>query len=260
LTDVGERAVITIRGLTKSYDKTTAVDQLDMTIADELFVFLGPNGAGKTTTIKLMTGLLTPDAGSIQLNGFDIQKHSIQAKRQFGYAPESPNLYEKLTPREFIEFMLTIYKVPLVAGISRMEQLFDIFELTDRVDDLIEELSNGMKKKVSLIAAMIHQPKILFLDEPTVALDPKAARNLKEILRGLIQKGVCVFMTTHILEVAEAMCDRVGIINRGRLNAVGTLDELRQQHQSNSSLEDIFLNITGEAYSSKIDEFLQQVS
>jgi ABC-2 type transport system ATP-binding protein len=260
LTDPEGRAVITIRDLTKSYGQTPAVDHLDMEIDSELFVFLGPNGAGKTTTIKLMTGLLTPDQGSIQLNGFDILKDPIQAKRQFGYAPESPNLYEKLTPHEFIEFILAVYKVPFEAGKSRMEQLFDIFELTERADDLIEELSNGMKKKVSLIAALIHQPKILFLDEPTVALDPKAARNLKEILRGLVQKGVCVFMTTHILEVAEVMCDRVGIINRGRLNAVGTLNELRQHYQSNTSLEDIFLHITGEAYSSKIDEFLQQVS
>jgi ABC-2 type transport system ATP-binding protein len=259
LTDSRGGAAIAICGLTKSYGQTTAVDHLDMEIGGELFVFLGPNGAGKTTTIKLMTGLLTPDAGSIQLNGFDVQNDPIQAKRQFGYSPETPNLYEKLTPHEFIEFILTVYKVPLVAGKSRMEQLFDIFELTERADDLIEELSNGMKKKVSLIAAIIHQPKILFLDEPTVALDPKAARNLKDILRGLIQKGACVFMTTHILEVAEALCDRIGIINRGRLNAVGTLDELRQQYQPNGTLEDIFLHLTGEAYSNKIDEFLQQV-
>lgn len=260
MTNADGKSVITIRDLTKSYGQTPAVDHLDMTIDSELFVFLGPNGAGKTTAIKLMTGLLTPDQGSIQLNGFDIQKDPIQAKRQFGYAPESPNLYEKLTPREFIEFIFTIYKVPHKTGNSRMEQLFDIFELTERADDLIEELSNGMKKKVSLIAALIHQPKILFLDEPTVALDPKAVRNLKEILRGLIQKGVCVFMTTHILEVAETMCDRIGIINRGRLNAVGTLDELRRQDQSAGTLEDIFLHLTGEAYSNKIDEFLQQVS
>ena len=248
--------MISIWGLVKSYGRTLAVDHLDMEVGAELFVFLGPNGAGKTTTIKLMTGLLTPDAGSVTLNGFDIQKAPLDAKRQFGYAPEMPSLYEKLTPREFTEFILSVYHTPLAAGRERLQQLFDIFELTDQRDVLIEELSHGMKKKVSLIAALVHQPKILFLDEPTVSLDPKAVRNLKELLRGLTRKGVCVFMSTHILEVAEAMCDRIGIINKGKLCAVGTLDEMRRRGDG-ASLEDIFLRLTGEAYSSKIDEYLQ---
>jgi ABC-2 type transport system ATP-binding protein len=248
--------MIKISGLTKSFDNLVAVDHLDLEVGNELLIFLGPNGAGKTTTIKMATGLLTPDEGYVHLNGVSMRDEPLEAKRQFGYVPEQPNLYEKLTPHEFIHFILDIYRVP-EAGKGRAQQLFDIFELSERQHDLIEDLSSGMKKKVSLIAALIHQPKILFLDEPTAALDPKAARHLKDILRRLINKGVTVFMTTHILEVAESMCDRIGILNKGELCAVGTIDALRRQHGSELSLEDLFLKLTGETYSSKIDEFLQ---
>ncbi|MBN1560859.1 ABC transporter ATP-binding protein [candidate division KSB1 bacterium] len=248
--------MIKISGLTKSFDNVVAVDHLDLEVGDELFIFLGPNGAGKTTTLKMMTGLLTPDEGTVQLNGISMRDEPLAAKRQFGYAPEQPNLYEKLTPNEFIQFILDIYGAP-DQGKARARQLFDIFELSERQHDLIEDLSGGMKKKVSLIAALVHQPKILFLDEPTAALDPKAARHLKDILRGLVRKGVTVFMTTHILEVAETMCDRIAIINKGKLCAIGALDRLRVQYGSGLSLEDLFLKLTGEIYSSKIDEFLQ---
>lgn len=249
--------LISAVNLTKSFDDILAVDHLDLEIAGELFIFLGPNGAGKTTTIKMMTGLLRPDAGAVLLNGINLQQNPIEAKRQFGYAPEQANLYEKLTPAEFIDFIMHVYKTPQKSGRVRMQQLFEIFEIADRANDLIEDLSHGMKKKVSLIAALIHQPKILFLDEPTVALDPKAARNLKEILLGLIKKNVTVFMTTHILQVAETMCDRIGIINKGKLCACGSLAELRRQHGEQLSLEDLFLQLTGEPYTSKIEEFLQ---
>ena len=204
----------------------------------------------------MLTGLLTPDAGSIKLDDIDLHKNPLDAKRRFGYVPEQPNLYEKLTANEFIDFLLKVYNVPPDIGIRRMHQLFEIFEIAERADDVIEELSNGMQKKVALVAALVHQPQILFLDEPTVALDPKAARNLKDILRRLIDKGVCVFMTTHILEVAESMCDRIGIIDKGRLCAVGTVEQLRQQHGKSSSLEDIFLHLTGNAHTTKIDEFV----
>jgi len=251
--------LISLSGLTKSYDNIRAVDGLDLEVRNELFIFLGPNGAGKTTSIKMMTGLLKPDAGSVRLNNIDLQKNPLEAKRQFGFVPEQPNLYDKLTPREFIEFIINVYKIPYENGRQRMQQLFEIFEIDERADDLIEDLSNGMQKKVSLIAALVHQPRILFLDEPTVALDPKAARNLKDILRGLVSKDVAVFMTTHILQVAETMCDRVGIINKGVLSAVGSLEDLRRQYGADASLEDLFLKLTGEAYSSKIDDFLRDV-
>lgn len=250
-------SLISLSGLKKSYDNLLAVDGLDLEIGNELFIFLGPNGAGKTTTIKMMTGLLKPDAGSVKLNDIDLQYHPLEAKKQFGYVPEQPHLYEKLTPNEFISFIINVYNVPADAGERRRQQLFEIFEIAERANDLIEELSNGMQKKVALAAALVHQPKILFLDEPTVALDPKAARNLKDILRRLIDKGTTVFMTTHILEVAENMCDRIGIINKGQLCAVGSLQDLREQYGEHSSLEDIFLKLTGETYTSKIDEFLQ---
>jgi ABC-2 type transport system ATP-binding protein len=249
--------MISVSSLTKTFNDKLAVDQIDLAIGNELFIFLGPNGAGKTTTIKMMTGLLKPTAGQVRINGVNLADDPMAAKSQFGYVPEQPALYEKLTPFEFIDFIINVYKMPFESGRLRMSQLFDIFELTERMHDRIEDLSGGMKKKISLIAALVHQPKILFLDEPTAALDPKAARNLKEILRGLIAKGAAVFMTTHILEVAETMCDRVGILNKGKLCAVGTLDELRRQYGATLSLEDLFLKLTGEAYSSKIDEFLE---
>jgi ABC-2 type transport system ATP-binding protein len=251
--------LISLSGLKKSFDDLLAVDGLDLKVNNELFIFLGPNGAGKTTTIKMMTGLLNPDAGSVLLNDIDLQRHPIEAKKQFGYVPEQPTLYDKLTPNEFIDFIINVYKMPGDVGLHQKQKLFEIFEIADRANDLIEDLSNGMQKKVSLVAALVHQPKILFLDEPTVALDPKAARNLKDILRGLIEKGVTVFMTTHILEVAENMCDRVGILNKGKLCAVGSLSELRQQHGKDLSLEDIFLKLTGDVWSSQVDDYLQSL-
>ncbi len=249
--------MISLTGLKKSYDNLLAVDGLDLFVGNELFIFLGPNGAGKTTTIKMMTGLLKPDAGTVVLNGINVHDNPIEAKKQFGYVPEQPNLYDKLTPAEFIDFIVQVYQMPPDVAQQRKQQLFEILEINERADDLIEDLSNGMKKKVALVAALVHQPKILFLDEPTAALDPKAARNLKTIVRGLVNKGATVFMTTHILEVAETMCDRVGIINKGTLCAVGSLPELRQQHGEQASLEDIFLTLTGDAWTSQIDDFLQ---
>lgn len=251
--------MIKTENLTKYYGENLAVDNLTLNIDNELFIFLGPNGAGKTTTIKMMTGLLSPDRGVVQINGVDLIKEPLAAKRHFGYVSEQPNLYEKLTPAEFIGFIIQIYKVPAQLGKNRMEQLFEIFEISERANDLIEDISNGMKKKVSLVAALVHQPKVLFLDEPTVSLDPKAARNLKDILKGLLKKNVTIFMTTHILEVAETMCDRIGIINKGKLVALGTMDQLRRLYGQKISLEDIFLQITGESYTFKIDEFLQDV-
>jgi len=249
--------MISIENVTKRFGSLLAVDHLSLNIDRELFILLGPNGAGKTTTVKMLTGLLKPDAGQISINGIDIIDQPLDGKKQFGYAPEYPNLYDKLTPREFIDFIIKVYSTPEEQGLARMEKLFDIFEISDRRNELIEDLSNGMKKKVSLVTALVHQPKVLVLDEPTVALDPKAARHLKDMLRGLVDKGVTVLMTTHILEVAETMCDRIGIINKGQLSVIGTLEELRHSYGKDQSLEDIFLKITGETKATKVDEFLR---
>ena len=238
--------MIELHNLTKKYGSLTAVDDLNLSVENELFVFLGPNGAGKTTTIKMMTGLLKPTEGSIKIGDFDLEANSIEAKRLIGLVPEMPYLYPKLTGREFIFFLADIYDVDRKDTQRRFENLMDLFDLDDRVDELVENYSHGMKQKIALSGALIHDPKVLFLDEPTVGLDPKSARNLKNILKGLVNKGVCVFMSTHILEIAESMCDRVGIINKGKLIALGTMDELRKlSSKADNSLEDIFLELTG---------------
>ena len=249
--------MIKLENVSKSFEHVRAVASLNLQVERELFVFLGPNGAGKTTTIKMMTGLIKPDAGSIEINGIDIVRAPLKAKQQFGFVPENPVLYEKLTPNEFLEFIIKAYNVPVHRGFERMNRLLDIFELSDFKNELIENLSGGMKKKVSLIAALVHQPKVLFLDEPTVSLDPKATRNLKDILNGLIKKGTTIFMSTHILEIAEAMCDRIGIINKGELVALGEPDRIRHQSGSPETLESVFLQLTGNVSKTKVAEFLK---
>ena len=232
--------------LTKNYDGLSAVDNLNLQVNNELFVFLGPNGAGKTTTIKMMTGLLKPSSGTVKLIDFDIQHQSLEAKRVFGLVPDTPVLYEKLTAREFINFMGNLYGIEQNIFQKRFNNLIELFDLKDRVDDLIQSFSHGMKQKCALASALIHDPQILFLDEPTAGLDPKSAKNLKDLLRGLVKHGTTVFMSTHILEIAETMCDRVGIINRGKLIACGTMDELRKlSQQQDQTLEEIFLELTG---------------
>ena len=241
--------------LTKKYDGLLAVDKLNLQVHNELFVFLGPNGAGKTTTIKMMTGLLKPTSGTIKIEGYDLQEQSVEAKHVFGLVPDTPVLYDKLSLKEFLEFIGNLYEVDRDAFKRRFDQLMDLFDLKDRVNDLIQSFSHGMKQKCILAAALIHDPKVLFLDEPTAGLDPKSARNLKDLLRGLVNKGTTVFMSTHILEIAEAMCDRVAIINQGKIVALGTMDELRlHSKQKDQSLEEIFLELTG---GSEYDEVLK---
>ena len=241
--------------LTKKYDKLLAVDNLNIEVDKELFVFLGPNGAGKTTTIKMMTGLLKPTSGTIKIEGYDLLEQSVEAKHVFGLVPDTPVLYEKLSLKEFLEFIGNLYNVDREAFKRRFNQLMDLFDLNDRINDLIQNFSHGMKQKCILAAALIHDPKVLFLDEPTVGLDPKSARNLKDLLKGLVAQGTTIFMSTHILEIAEAMCDRVAIINQGKIIALGTMDELRlHSKQKNQSLEEIFLELTG---GSEYDEVLK---
>ncbi len=247
--------MIQATNLTKMYDNLIAVDNLNLQVHNELFVFLGPNGAGKTTTIKMMTGLLKPTSGTIKIEGYDLQEQSVEAKHVFGLVPDTPVLYDKLSLKEFLEFIGNLYEVDRDAFKRRFDQLMDLFDLNDRVNDLIQSFSHGMKQKCILAAALIHDPKVLFLDEPTVGLDPKSARNLKDLLKGLVAQGTTIFMSTHILEIAEAMCDRVAIINQGKIIALGTMDELRlHSKQKDQSLEEIFLELTG---GSEYDEVLK---
>ena len=245
--------------LHKSFGERIAVKDLSLHIENELFVFLGPNGAGKTTSIKMMTGLLHPDEGRVLIDGLDLAVDPLGAKRLFGLVQESPVLYEKLTAREFVHFMARLYQVPSQDAMRRAHQLFDIFEISDRADELIEEFSHGMKQKVALAGALIHEPRVLFLDEPTVGLDPKAARNLKDLLRGMVDRGATIFMSTHILEVAERMCDRAGIIHEGQLIALGTMDELRRETSAEkATLEEIFLKLTNSDNGADVTQFLKE--
>lgn len=233
--------------LSKTYGTHEAVKNISLQVnKGEIFGFLGPNGAGKTTTIKMMTGLLEPTEGHVLLNGINIWDTPLEAKRIIAYVPDQPNLYPKLTGWEYLQFVAEIFELSSSELQNRGRMLLDTFSLTDRVEDLIESYSHGMKQKIAICGALIHKPKIIFLDEPTVGLDPKSARNLKDLLQTLCNEGMTAFLSTHILEIAEQMCDRVGIITKGEILASGTVDELRDKGgQTGASLEDIFLKLTG---------------
>ncbi len=238
--------MIDIRNVSKSYNKGSvkAVDTLNLEIRKgEIFGFLGPNGAGKTTTIKMIVGLLNPDEGTILIDGTDIRKEPIEAKKKIGYVPDNPNLYERLTGTEYLNFMADIYQVPVDLRRQRIENYLNMFELNDAAGDLIKSYSHGMKQKIALTGALIHNPSVWILDEPMVGLDPKSAHLLKSQMREHCDNGNTVFFSTHILEVAEKLCDRLGIIHRGKLIAIGTVDELRQGDMM-ESLENIFLELT----------------
>lgn len=239
--------VIECQGLTRDFGSLRAVDHLDLNVRPgELFGFLGPNASGKTTTIKMMTGLLRPTEGTAKIGGFDIQKNPLAAKRILGYIPDTPFLYDKLTGREFLGFMADLYSVPLDGREHRVDDLLRLFDLLDQGNDLIAGYSRGMRQKIALAGALIHQPKVIFLDEPTVNLDPRSARLMKDVFRTLCDEGAAVFLSTHILEIAERMCDRFAIINKGKVVAIGTMEELRASAASDKkSLEDIFLDLTG---------------
>ena len=239
-------ALIEIRNLVKKYGEKAAVDDVSLDVyGGEIFGFLGPNGAGKTTTIKAIVGLLQPTSGSVRVAGYDIQQEPIPAKAASGYVPDEPNLYAKLTARELLRFVGDLYGMEAGQVERRSEELLRLFDLSKVADDTVDSYSHGMRQKASLAAALVHDPKVLVLDEPTVGLDPKSARLIKDMLRQMATRGAAVFLSTHILEIAERMCDRIGIINQGRLIAAGTMDELRQVGRGESRLEDIFLALTG---------------
>jgi ABC-2 type transport system ATP-binding protein len=241
----GALPMIEAIGLHKSFGDTLAVKGVDLRVRPgEIFGFLGPNGAGKTTTIKMLIGLLRPTAGVARIGGHDIQKEPIAAKSLIGYVPDQPYLPEKLTAREFLEFIAGLYQLNRAAARRRGEELLKLFGLADRGDELVGGYSHGMRQKTALAGALLHNPQAFFLDEPTVGLDPRSARLIKDILREVSDRGTAVFMSTHILEIAERMCDRVAIISSGEIIATGTMDELRAG-RSGESLEDIFLELTG---------------
>ena len=233
---------LAIRGLRKAFDKP-AVDNLDLTVrAGELYALLGPNGAGKTTTLRMVTGLLPPDAGSIHVFGVDARADPIAAKRLVAWLPDEPLLYDKLTPLEYLEFVGGLWGVPAAEAATRAEALLKLLGLWDQRGDRCEGFSRGMKQKAALAGALIHDPKLLILDEPLTGLDVAVARQVKDLLVERVARGATVILTTHILEVAERLADRIGIIARGRLVAEGTLAELRAARGAGeATLEDLFI-------------------
>lgn len=251
--------LIETRNLVKRYGDKVAVDHISFDVYQgEVFGFLGPNGAGKTTTIKVIVGLLQPTSGTVKVAGYDVQTQSMLAKASSGYVPDTPNLYAKLSGRELLRFVGDLYNMDRSQVGHRIDELLRMFELTAAADDTIDSYSHGMQQKTSLAAALMHDPKVLILDEPTVGLDPKSARLIKDILRQLADRGAAIMLSTHILEIAERMCDRIGIINKGQLIAVGTMDELRTLDKTGqASLEDIFLDLTGGAEEAEIAEILK---
>ncbi len=243
--------MLKINNLCKSYAKGTkkAVDSLSLEVKNgEIFGFIGPNGAGKTTTIKMITGILFPDSGEIEINGHSIKSDPIAAKMSMGYVPDNHDIYEMLTGREYLSFMADMYEVPMKERKERIDRFLSQFELDKAVDSQIKSYSHGMKQKLVITGALLHNPALWILDEPLVGLDPRSSMLLKEQMRAHCGEGNTVFFSTHVLEVAERLCDRIGIIDKGRLIAVGTLDELRSS--SSETLESIFLERTAGAQKS----------
>jgi ABC-2 type transport system ATP-binding protein len=239
---------LVLTGLTKVF-KAPAVDRLDLTVrAGELYALLGPNGAGKTTTLRMVAGLLKPDAGGVSVFGVDALADPIAAKRLIAWAPDEPMLYDRLTPLEYLEFVAGLWGVEAGLAAGRAEQLLRWLGLWDQRGQRCEGFSRGMKQKTALAGALIHDPRLLILDEPLTGLDAAMARQVKDLLQERVRGGATVILTTHILDVAERMADRIGIIQRGRLLAEGALEDLRRQAgDGRATLEDMFLEITGEA-------------
>lgn len=240
--------MIELHEVSKTFGTKTAVHRLNLQVEPgELFAFLGPNGAGKTTTIKLICGLLFPTGGSVRVGGFDMQRQGDQARRLLSYVPDQPYLYEKLTGREFLWFIADMYGLPRELGQRRIDEAIDLFGLDDFVDDLTEGYSHGMRQRTVFAAALLHEPQVLIVDEPTVGLDPRSVRILKDLLRREADRGATVFLSTHSLDVAEKLADRIGIVDHGRLISCGTLEALRRQADLDGSLEEVFLKVVEEA-------------
>jgi ABC-2 type transport system ATP-binding protein len=236
--------MIELRGVTKLYGTKRAVDRLDLRVrAGELFAFLGPNGAGKTTTIKMVCGLLAPTSGTVLVGGFPAS--SQEARQLLAYVPDQPYLYEKLTGREFLRFVVEMYGLAPRSAAMRISELIETFEMGDYVDELCENYSQGMKQRVVFASALVHDPKVLIVDEPLVGLDPRSARIVKDLFVAQSRAGVAVLMSTHLLSIAEELADTIGIVDHGRMLAQGSLADLRERLQSHGPLEDLFLKLTG---------------
>jgi ABC-2 type transport system ATP-binding protein len=235
------------RNLTKRFGSHVAVDDLNLEIkSGELFGFLGPNGAGKTTTIKMMTGILKPSAGFIEIAGIDIQKNPVTAKKLIGYVPDDPYIYGRLTGREYLEFVGGLFNLSQDTVNRHSERLFSIFDMNGWIDKKCEEYSHGMRQKLVFSAAFIHEPDVLIIDEPMVGLDPQSTRLVKDMLKEYASKGKTVFISTHVLAIAEELCGRIGIINRGKLIGLGTIEELKARASTkDANLESLFLELTG---------------
>jgi ABC-2 type transport system ATP-binding protein len=237
--------MIEIKNISKTYSgKVKAVNKLSITVEDgEIIGFIGPNGAGKTTTLKMMTGILNPDEGEILLNGINIQTNPIEAKRQFGFVPDNPDIFLRLKGIEYLNFMADIYDVKDEDRRERISRIANIFQMTSALNDTILSYSHGMRQKIVMMGVLVHSPNIWILDEPLTGLDPQSAYALKEMMREHVAQNKTVFFSTHVLEVAEKLCSKVAIINKGELFYFGTLESLKQQYPG-LSLEDIFLKVT----------------
>ena len=240
--------MIEIKNVSKSYVKgKKSVDSLNLEIKNgEIFGFLGPNGAGKTTTIRMITGILNIDEGDILIDGKSIKEETLEAKKNFGFVPDNPDMFLKLKGIEYLTFMADVYDIPANKRKEKIEELTKKFEIYDELNNQIQSYSHGMRQKIVICGALLSEPKNWILDEPMTGLDPKSSFDLKEMMRNHAQSGKTVFFSTHVLEVAEKLCDRVGIINKGKLVFVGTFDEMKQKFKENASLEDLFLEITEE--------------
>lgn len=240
--------MIQIKNVTKVYGgKLKAVDNLTLELKPgEIFGFLGPNGAGKTTTIKMITGITSPDAGEIILNDISITQDPLNYKRQFGFVPDNPDIFLRLKGLEYLNFMADVYNVDSALRQERISNLSKRFDMENALGDYISSYSHGMRQKMILMGALIHDPSLWVLDEPMTGLDPKSSFYLKEMMREHADKGNVVFFSTHVLDVAEKVCDRVGIINKGKLMFCGTMDELRGLVSENEGLEKIFLEMTSD--------------
>ncbi|MCD6277589.1 ABC transporter ATP-binding protein [candidate division WOR-3 bacterium] len=238
--------MIRARNLKKVFGSIVAVNSINLEIKNgEIYGFLGPNGAGKTTTIRMLTGTLKPTSGEIEILGIPLDKNEIEVKKRIGVVFEEPKLYENLRGTEFIDFIIAIYKLDREKTLAYLSELTEAFNI-DYLDGFIGDYSHGMKQKLALVSVLMRRPEVVFLDEPTVGLDARSAKILKMLLEKITSEGRTIFMTTHILEIAEKMCSRIGIINRGELIAEGTLKELRKLSKTGSkSLEDLFLELTG---------------
>ena len=247
MTSSNRPIALALRGVSKSFDRP-AVDALDLTIyGGEFYALVGPNGAGKTTTLRMVVGLLKPDAGSIRIGGVDALSDPVAAKQITAWLSDEPMIYDKLTPYEYLEFVAGLWRIDPAVAQGRARELIGWLGLEPHAHECCEGFSRGMRQKVALAGALVHDPKLIILDEPLTGLDAGTARQVKDVLRGRVREGGTVIMTTHILEVAERMADRIGVIARGRLIAEGTLDDLRRQTgETATSLEDTFLTLVAE--------------